>query len=68
MPTAEVCRRHGLSPASSYKVKAKYGGMKISDTHRLRSLEGENANTAATFDELMFFDRNSSQTGSSLLG
>ena len=28
MPTAEVCRRHGLSPASFYKFKAKYAGMK----------------------------------------
>ena len=37
MPTAEVCRRHGLSPASFYKFKAKYGGMNISDTHRLRA-------------------------------
>ncbi|WP_138924922.1 IS3 family transposase [Sulfitobacter sp. BSw21498] len=43
MPTAEVCRRHGLSPASFYKFKAKYGGMNVSDTHRLRSLEDENA-------------------------
>ena len=33
MPTAEVCRRHGLSPASFYKFKAKYGGMNVSDTH-----------------------------------
>jgi len=31
MPTAEVCQRHGLSPASSYKFKAKYGGMNVSD-------------------------------------
>ena len=30
MPTAEVCRRHGLSPASFYKFKAKYGGMNVS--------------------------------------
>ncbi len=37
MPTAEVCRRHGLSPASFYKFKAKYGGMNVSDTHRLKS-------------------------------
>ena len=43
MPTAEVCRRHGLSPASFYKFKAKYGGMNVSDTHRLKSLEDENA-------------------------
>ena len=43
MPTAEVCRRHGLSPASFYRFKAKYGGMNVSDTHRLKSLEDENA-------------------------
>jgi putative transposase len=34
MPMAEVCRRHGLSPASFYKFKAKFGGMSVSDTHR----------------------------------
>jgi len=28
MATAEVCRRHGLSPATFYKLKAKYGGMR----------------------------------------
>ena len=43
MATAEVCRRHGLSLASFYKFKAKYGGMNVSDTHRLKSLEDENA-------------------------
>ena len=43
MPAAEVCRRHGLSPASFYKFKAKYGGMDVSDTHRLKSLEDENS-------------------------
>ena len=43
MPTAEVCRRHGLSPASFYKFKAKYGGMNLSDTHRRKSLDGETA-------------------------
>ena len=37
------CRRHGLSPASFYKFKAKYGGMNISDTHRLKSLDDKNA-------------------------
>ena len=42
MPTVEVCRRHGLNPASVYKFKAKYGGMNVSDTHRLKSLEDEN--------------------------
>ena len=43
MPTAEVCRKHGLSPAIFYKLKAKYGGMEVSDAARLRALEDENA-------------------------
>ena len=43
MPTAEVCRRHGLSPASFYKFKAKYEGMNVSNTHRLKFLEDENS-------------------------
>ncbi len=43
MATAEVCRRHGLSPASFYKLKAKYGGMELSDAKRLKQLEDENA-------------------------
>jgi putative transposase len=42
-PTAEVCRRHGVSPATFYKWKAKFGGMDVSDAKRLRALEGENA-------------------------
>ena len=43
MPTAEVCRRHGLSPATFYKLKSKYGGMEVSEAKRLRDLESENA-------------------------
>jgi len=31
-PTAELCRKHGLSPATFYKLKAKHGGMDLSDT------------------------------------
>lgn len=42
LPTAEVCRKHGLSPATFYKLKAKYGGMEVSDARRLRQLEDEN--------------------------
>ena len=41
--TAELCRKHGLSPASFYKFKAKYGGMELSEAKRLRQLEDENA-------------------------
>ena len=35
-PTAEVCQRHGVSDATLYKWKAKYGGMAISDARRLK--------------------------------
>jgi len=42
MPTADVCRRHGVSGATFYKWKAKYGGLEVSDARRLRQLEDEN--------------------------
>ena len=40
---AEVCRKPGISPASFYKLKARYGGMDVSDARRLKQLEDENA-------------------------
>ena len=43
LPTVEVCRTHGLSPATFYKLKGKYGGMEVSEARRLRQLEDENA-------------------------
>ena len=43
VPTAEFCRTHGLSPATFYKFKSKYGGMDVSDARKLKSLEQENA-------------------------
>ena len=42
MATADICRRHGLSPATFYKLKAKYGGMDVSNAQRLKALEDEN--------------------------
>lgn len=42
MPTGDVCRRHGVSSATFYKWKAKYGGLEVSDARRLRQLEDEN--------------------------
>ncbi len=41
--TADVCRRHGISSATFYKWKAKFGGLEVSDARRLRALEEENA-------------------------
>lgn len=43
MVTAVVCRRHGISPATFYKWKAKFGGLEVSDARKLRQLEEENA-------------------------
>ncbi len=41
-PTADVCRRHGVSSATFYKWKSKFGGLEVSDARRLRQLEEEN--------------------------
>lgn len=41
--TAEICRKHGISPATFYKWKAKFGGMDVSDARKLKALECENA-------------------------
>jgi putative transposase len=41
--TAELCRKHGVSSATFYKWKAKYGGLDVSDAKRLKALEDENA-------------------------
>ena len=40
--TADVCRRHGVSSATFYKWKAKYGGLEVSEAKRLKALEDEN--------------------------
>ncbi len=40
--TADLCRKHGISDATFYNWKAKYGGLTVSDAARLRALEDEN--------------------------
>ena len=40
--TPELCRKHGISDATFYNWKAKYGGLTVSDAARLRALEDEN--------------------------
>ena len=40
--TADVCRKHGISSATFYKWKAKYGGLEVSEARRLKALEDEN--------------------------
>jgi putative transposase len=43
LPVADLCRKHGVSDASIYKWKARYGGMDVSEARRLKTLEEENA-------------------------
>ena len=43
MPIKELCRKGGFSDATFYKWRARFGGMDVSETRRLRELEGENA-------------------------
>ena len=52
-PTADVCRRHGISPATFYKWKAKYGGLDVSEARRLMVLEDENAKLKRLLAEAM---------------
>ncbi len=52
-PTSDVCRRHGISGATFYKWKAKYGGLDVSDAKRLKSLEDENAKLKKLLAEAM---------------
>lgn len=41
-PTAELCRKYGVSDATFYKWRSKYGGMEVSDARKLKALEDEN--------------------------
>ena len=43
MKVVDLCRKHGISDATYYNWKSKYGGMEVSEAKRLRELEDENA-------------------------
>jgi putative transposase len=53
MATAEVCRKHGISSATFFKWKAKFGGMDVSDARKLKALEEENAKLKKLLAEAM---------------
>ncbi len=40
--TKDLCRRHGVSPATFYSWKSKFGGMEVSDVAKMKALEDEN--------------------------
>jgi putative transposase len=60
----DLCRRHGISSATFYKWKSKYGGLEVSDARRLKALEDENRKlkkllAEAMLDNAMLKDLNS---------
>ena len=62
--TSDVCRKHGVSSATFYKWKGRYGGLDVSDARRLKALEDENARlkkllAEAMLDNAMLKDINS---------
>ena len=52
VPVAQVLRRHGISQATYYKWKAKYGGASVAELRRLRELEAENAKLKRMYADL----------------
>ena len=52
-PTSEVCRKHGISSATFYKYKARFGGLDVSEAQRLKALEDENAKLKKLLAEQM---------------
>ena len=57
MTTAEVCRQHGITEATLYRWKAKFGGMEVSDAKKLRQLEEENRKLKHVVAELTLDNR-----------
>ena len=53
LPTKQVCRKHGISEASFFKYKSKYGGMELSDAKKLKALEEENNRLKKMVADLM---------------
>lgn len=57
MPTAEICRQHGISEQTIYRWKAKYGGMDVGEAKRLKQLEEENQKLKSVVAELTLDNR-----------
>lgn len=52
LAVGEVCRKHGISQATYYKWKSKYGGMEASDLKRVKELEAENVRLKRMYADL----------------
>jgi len=53
VPVADLCRKHGISDATFYAWRSKYGGMEVSDTRQLRAVEDENRKLKKLLAEAM---------------
>lgn len=53
----EICRKHGVSDATYYKWKSRYGGMEASDLKRVKELESENARLKRMYADLALENR-----------
>ena len=51
--TADICRKHGISSATFYQWKSKYGGLDVSEARRLKMLTDENAKLKKLLAEAM---------------
>jgi len=56
-PVKEICRKHGISDATYYKWKSRYGGMEASDLKRVKELESENARLKRMYADLALENR-----------
>ena len=53
VPVADLCRKHGISDATFYTWRRKYGGMEVSDTRKLKAVEEENRKLKKLLAEAM---------------
>lgn len=57
VPVQEVCRKHGISDATYYNWKSKYGGMEASDLRRMKELEQENQKLKRMYADMALENR-----------
>ena len=62
LSAGEVCRKYGISDATFYKWRSRYGGMEVSDARRLKALEDENRRLKWSADRSRFVDAQRGQT------
>jgi putative transposase len=53
MSASDLCRKHGISDATFYKWRSRFGGMEISEARKLRALEDENRRLKKLLAETM---------------